>query len=390
MSVQVAVASEPLAPRSSLYTCLACQVAFHSSEKQRNHYRTDWHKYNLKRKVADLNPITAEQFAQKVLAQQARGREEEERHDLVYDCILCQKTYRSEQAFTNHVQSKKHKEMELKADELHKLPQSSTAVNNGRLLEDDDDSVSDIHSQASRIEHIDDPEKDCLFCRHHALEIEENLKHMEKAHGFFVPDPDYLKDTSGLLHHLTNKLVQEHLCLYCNGRGREYRSLEAVRAHMIDCGHCKVSFETIGDLEEVIEFYDYDLSVIENDMEIDASFKTRNIQSSELVETELILPSGTRIGHRSFNVYYRQSLRPVDARESVAANRLLTENGEGIESLSKSQRKRMNQLAITNGSSSAEQQQKSLQSIKQRQRFQLQMGVRNNGLMKHYRLQNPV
>lgn len=34
--------------------------------------------------------------------------------------------------------------------------------------------------------------------------------------------------------------------------------------------------------------------------------------SSELVETELVLPSGTRIGHRDFNVYYRQSLRPLD------------------------------------------------------------------------------
>jgi hypothetical protein len=43
MSAQVAItpASEPTAPRSSLYTCLACQVAFHSSEKQRNHYRTE-------------------------------------------------------------------------------------------------------------------------------------------------------------------------------------------------------------------------------------------------------------------------------------------------------------------------------------------------------------
>jgi hypothetical protein len=61
--------------------------------------------------VAELAPITAEQFAQKVLgtastfdmvvgndfllivcatAQQARGREEEERQELVYDCMACQ------------------------------------------------------------------------------------------------------------------------------------------------------------------------------------------------------------------------------------------------------------------------------------------------------------
>jgi pre-60S factor REI1 len=149
---------------------------------------------------------------------------------------MSRKTYRSEQAFTNHVQSKKHKELELRAEELHSLPKEAivAAVSNGRLLEDeDDDAMSDNHSYASRLEHIEEPDKDCLFCRHHALDMGANLKHMQISHGFFLPDPDYLKDTTGFLHHLTNKLVQEHLCLYCNGRGKDYRSLEAVRAHMV-------------------------------------------------------------------------------------------------------------------------------------------------------------
>ncbi|KAJ1678435.1 pre-60S factor rei1, partial [Spiromyces aspiralis] len=41
---------------SILYTCLTCQIAFHTAIEQRNHYRTDWHRYNLKRKVAGLPP----------------------------------------------------------------------------------------------------------------------------------------------------------------------------------------------------------------------------------------------------------------------------------------------------------------------------------------------
>lgn len=150
--------------------------------------------------------------------------------------LVSRKTYRSEQAFSNHVQSKKHKELELKAEELHNLPKAAAvaAVSNGRLLEDeDDDAMSDNHSHVSRMEHIEEPDKDCLFCRQHSLDMEGNLNHMEVAHGFFLPDPDYLQDTAGFLQHLTNKLVEEHLCLYCNGRGKEYRSLEAVRAHMV-------------------------------------------------------------------------------------------------------------------------------------------------------------
>jgi pre-60S factor REI1 len=55
---------------SGLFTCMACQVAFRSSEGQRNHYRSDWHRYNLKRKVADLPPITAAQFDQKLQGRQ--------------------------------------------------------------------------------------------------------------------------------------------------------------------------------------------------------------------------------------------------------------------------------------------------------------------------------
>jgi hypothetical protein len=62
-----------------LYTCLSCQIGFHSADLQRQHHRTDWysptrsiingfrHRYNLKRKVAELPPVTAEVFAQKVL-----------------------------------------------------------------------------------------------------------------------------------------------------------------------------------------------------------------------------------------------------------------------------------------------------------------------------------
>ena len=34
-----------------LYTCITCRVGFRTAELQRNHYKSDWHRYNLKRKV---------------------------------------------------------------------------------------------------------------------------------------------------------------------------------------------------------------------------------------------------------------------------------------------------------------------------------------------------
>jgi pre-60S factor REI1 len=40
-------------------------VAFGTADAQRLHYRSDWHRYNLKRKVAELPPVDLAQFQQK-------------------------------------------------------------------------------------------------------------------------------------------------------------------------------------------------------------------------------------------------------------------------------------------------------------------------------------
>merc|ERR1712226_1268130 len=60
----------------SSYTCISCRVAFADADLQRGHYKTDWHRYNLKRKVAELPPVTAENFQERVLAQRAQVAEE--------------------------------------------------------------------------------------------------------------------------------------------------------------------------------------------------------------------------------------------------------------------------------------------------------------------------
>ncbi|KAI0243962.1 pre-60S factor rei1, partial [Massospora cicadina] len=38
---------------------------------------------------------------------------------------------------------------------------------------------------------------------------------------------------------------------------------------------------------------------------------------------ELILPSGTRIGHRSLHRYYKQNTRPIEEQEARSLNRLV-------------------------------------------------------------------
>lgn len=53
-------------PMPSL-TCLSCQVFFADGDLQRAHFKTDWHRYNLKRKVAELPSVTELQFSERVI-----------------------------------------------------------------------------------------------------------------------------------------------------------------------------------------------------------------------------------------------------------------------------------------------------------------------------------
>ncbi len=54
-------------PVTTLYqtkelTCLTCCEVFQSREDQVEHYRLDWHRYNLKRKLKGLEPVNQDSF----------------------------------------------------------------------------------------------------------------------------------------------------------------------------------------------------------------------------------------------------------------------------------------------------------------------------------------
>ncbi|KAM6453911.1 cytoplasmic 60S subunit biogenesis factor ZNF622 [Liasis olivaceus] len=100
-----------LAPAS--YTCITCRVTIKDAEVQRAHYKSDWHRYNLKRKVAEMAPVTAENFQERVLAQRA-GLEEQNKATATY-CVACSKRFSNFNAYANHLKSRKHLELEKKA-----------------------------------------------------------------------------------------------------------------------------------------------------------------------------------------------------------------------------------------------------------------------------------
>ncbi|KAJ3594575.1 hypothetical protein NHX12_003882 [Muraenolepis orangiensis] len=100
----------------SSFTCISCRVAFADGEVQRAHYKTDWHRYNLKRKVADMVPVTADDFQERVLAQRAAAdRLLSAAADAGESCSACSKRFSSSNAFQNHLRSHKHRQEEKRA-----------------------------------------------------------------------------------------------------------------------------------------------------------------------------------------------------------------------------------------------------------------------------------
>ncbi|KAG0359310.1 hypothetical protein BGZ54_010012 [Gamsiella multidivaricata] len=426
-STQGTILSMPDAPRSSLFTCLACHVAFKTADIQREHYRSDWHRYNLKRKMVELPPVTAEMFTQKAVAQQQKAADDQAAAAVSSnECKTCRKSYSSENAYQNHLASKKHKEMEAKlkanprpAKSVEKPTKSDVESITSKMTVDL--SVTDETTQ-EELEEIMDKKietairlepTDCLFCTEKTETFESNVEHMTKAHGFFIPDIEYLVDLEGLIKYLGEKVSVGNICLYCNGKGRQIKSLEAVRKHMVDKGHCKIPYDSESEMMEVVDFYDFSSSYPEeqqrrmleaaekadageidlDEEELDEDYVGTGARLGE-DEMELILPSGARLGHRSLNKYYRQNVKPEESRDSVLINRLLTHYTDHMGydlALSKSKaRSERGQALVARNEGEARWAHKQTSTFKDFRRIEehkARVGQKQNKLQKHYRVQ---
>ena len=330
-----------------MFTCITCRVSFADSDIQRRHYKTDWHRYNLKRKVAEMPPVTAEVFQQKVLAQKVEVEAQQQSKTKSLHCQLCNKTFSSENAFSNHLSSKKHKDVEAnKANKAKKQeslitesqfsnnfkrkdsketdPQNTESENAESLShngDDDDDEDDDIEEDTLEV-------TDCLFCPHHCVSLEENLKHMTRSHSFFIPDLEYVVDLKGLVTYLCEKVGMGNMCLYCNDKGKSFFSLEAVQSHMVDKGHTKMNY----DGDAVLEYADfYDFSSSYPDYNPDKENEGDEIQGRESTlavneqTLELCLPSGAKIGHRNMRHIYKQNLPPERSHHSKVIQSIMAD-----------------------------------------------------------------
>lgn len=317
-TAQEASASHP-------YTCNTCQVAFRSSDLQKGHMRSDWHRYNLKRRVASLPPISSETFTEKVLQAHAASNAEADRAGYARSCDVCQKSFYSENSYQNHLGSHKHKARVAAmtgregsvVDEASSVVTSTFSLGDPAPSEKDEvdsdaeDEFSavveglrktDLQDRLSPVKRPSNPHlsaaarhkpdhpvsstpssdqpsasgtptpsstaatktaagpaptptpKTCLFCNYDSPTVPLNATHMERIHGMFIPEKQYLVDLEGLIAALQDRIHELNECLYC---GKFKNSTYAVQTHMRDKSHCKIPYTTEDEQLEIGAFYDF-------------------------------------------------------------------------------------------------------------------------------------
>lgn len=275
-------------------------------------------RYNLKRRVASLPPIASEVFAEKVLQARASSSIQAERAGFQKDCAFCHRTYYSENSYQNHIGSQKHKAKEaayLRSAAVHNGASVATddasstfslgeplPSNKSQVDSDAEDEFSHIvegikatgiHDRPSPVKRPSNPqpaednnedhemagtssaqqsasitptpsktsdEKDapslnaCLFCNLESSDLATNVAHMERLHGMFIPEKQYLVDLEGLIKSLQQRVHEFNECLLC---GKVKANSFAVQTHMRDTGHCKIPYTTEDEQIEIGEFYDF-------------------------------------------------------------------------------------------------------------------------------------
>ncbi|KAJ9549536.1 hypothetical protein OSB04_022079 [Centaurea solstitialis] len=347
----------------SALACNACNRELADENDQKTHYKSEWHRYNLKRKMAGVPGVTEALF----LARQSTLAEEKNKLSgppMLYTCGLCGKGYRSSKAHAQHLNSRAHT---LRASQdgqqngdaaiikplpprvVNKLSQhkedfseESDGSDEWEEVDENDDVVGEMTSSLNHMEvngvpsdeDMDEDEDEldptcCFMCDQKHKTIEKCMIHMHKHHGFFIPDVEYLKDPRGLLTYLGLKVKRDYTCLYCNSNCQPFNSVEAVRKHMVAKSHCRVHYGDDDEEEEaeLEEFYDYSSSYLDgNENQIVTADGTGDSIELGSGGAELIITRATddgistkSIGSREYLRYYRQKPRPSQNGIAITA-----------------------------------------------------------------------
>ncbi|KAM3143979.1 hypothetical protein pb186bvf_004030 [Paramecium bursaria] len=329
--------------------CSSCLTEIHDIKA---HYKTEYHRYNIARKLVNLQPVSEELYTQKF---QKIKEPLQKQPQIIHRC--CGKEFKSTNTYQTHLNSSSHKNYQPKKHDVS--VKSDSAMKNSKA---------------------------CLFCDELLESTELNLIHMQ-LHGFFIREIQCCIDVEGLLKSLAEQINKNWTCLHCF---QSFSSPEATKSHMLDKGHCFMPQQEYKLLSKHYDFEEKLNAIIAQQKEIfgiepskqymikqdqnnndqqenienlsesddeewedDDDLQNQKPQQSEDIEKrnklkqqlkllslykaklnkngEMLLPNGKIIGHRCYRRYYKQNhvpLPPLKERESHLLKDQVNEEGD--------------------------------------------------------------
>lgn len=276
------------------FTCNACALTFPSSDIQRFHMKSDWHRYNLKRKLEGLLPISSEEFQIKIerfnkikesgILDDYKYSTDEKKDNEVYRTKEVSKAEEISDVADYEESSEEDEDdhdnmsVEYEVEPEEKLAFNVNKLNAGIDISDTDgteiykttdfnmttaseytsrdpttDGDSDISSESDNEK--EEPDEltvnDCVFCYHTSKDSERNIKHMFTKHGFYIPERSFLSDLEGLLSFIDYIINCEEHCLVCEYQGT------GIKHHLEKKGHSRMLYETPKQKALFKDYYDF-------------------------------------------------------------------------------------------------------------------------------------
>ncbi|KJP87044.1 hypothetical protein AK88_03330 [Plasmodium fragile] len=237
------------------YNCYTCNIQIYNYSFFRYHFKSEWHKYNLKRKLLNLTAVNEVTFNEKV-------------HSLTKGGISANGTgndpVSGDPASSNHCAHKKHSNGKKKKEKKNQaeLCSGKKANNNGSSYTSNNCETQKIKYATKEDvlmnKHVkyDNPLV-CFFDNRIFNSIEENIKHMNDNYTFYIPDIKYVTNLKKILLTIGKKIYEENICIYCF---RHSKCVKSLQSHMICKSHTKLHADFFIFIQK---YYDFSKSYVD-------------------------------------------------------------------------------------------------------------------------------
>ncbi|GAW79277.1 zinc finger protein [Plasmodium gonderi] len=236
------------------YNCYTCNIQIYNYSFFRYHFKSEWHKYNLKRKLLNLNAVNEITFNEKVqiLAKGDEKNNSTHKNDQISNEKSDSNRAQKKQSNSN----KKKKEKKNNVDFYNnKKMNSNSNINNNSVAQKIQYATKEDILLTKNVKY-DNPMV-CFFDNRIFNSVEENIKHMNDNYTFYIPDLKYVTNLKKVILTIGKKIYEENICIYCF---RYSKCVKSLQSHMICKSHTKLHADFFIFIQK---YYDFSKSYVD-------------------------------------------------------------------------------------------------------------------------------